>query len=122
MEALWQKATGRLRETLGQVGYETWIGPLNFVGVQGKTAVLEAPNKFFRDWVNERYIDVLRQSLSAEAGDTLEVNLTFGHRNGNGLAKEIAAASRPAAPARPPASGSLPGERRPQLNPRYTLA
>jgi chromosomal replication initiator protein len=122
MEALWQKATGRLRETLGQVGYETWIGPLNFVGLQGKTAVLEAPNKFFRDWVNERYLEVLRQSLSAEAGDTLEVNLTFGHRSGNGLAKEVTAPSRPAAIARPPVNESHTRERRQQLNPRYTLA
>jgi chromosomal replication initiator protein len=122
MEALWQKTTGRLRETLGQVGYETWIGPLNFVGLQGKTATLEAPNKFFRDWVNERYLEVLRQSLSAEAGDTLDVNLTFGHRNGNGLAKEAPAPSRPPASARPPVNESKTRERRPQLNPRYTLA
>ncbi len=91
-------------------------------GLQGKTAVLEAPNKFFRDWVNERYIEVLRQSLSAEAGDTLDVNLTFGHRNGNGQAKEVAAPSRPAAIARPPVNESQTRERRPQLNPRYTLA
>ncbi|HTY56599.1 MAG TPA: chromosomal replication initiator protein DnaA [Candidatus Binataceae bacterium] len=129
MEALWQKASGRLRETLGQVGYETWIGPLNFLGLQGKTAVLEAPNKFFRDWVHERYIDVLRNSLSAEAGDTLEVNLTFNHRNGNGngnghgngLSKQLPAPSRPA-PIRSTASESQIKERRQQLNPRYTLA
>ena len=131
MDALWQKATGRLRETLGQVGYETWIGPLNFVGLQGKTAVLEAPNKFFRDWVNERYIDVLRQSLSAEAGDTLEVNLTFNHRNGNGHSHGnghgngngvIKDAPARATGARVSSNESQIKERRQQLNPRYTLA
>ena len=35
MEGLWQKAADRMRETLGQVGYETWIGPLNFLGMEG---------------------------------------------------------------------------------------
>jgi len=125
METLWQKTTDRLRERLGQVGYETWIGPLNFVGVQGRTATLEAPNKFFRDWVYERYLDVLRQSLSAEAGDALEVNLT--HRNG--LPKDIARSSRDgiAPPSRdgiaprPPANELQPRERRSQLNSRYTF-
>ena len=53
---------------LGQVGFETWIGPLNFLGVQGRTATIEAPNRFFRDWVNDRYLELLRQSLSAEVG------------------------------------------------------
>jgi len=127
MEALWQKATGRLRETLGQVGFETWIGPLNFIGLQGKTAVLEAPNKFFRDWVNERYIDVLRQSLSAEAGDTLEVNLTFNHRNGNGHSNGNGNSAVKDAPPRTAAvrvssNESQIKERRQQLNPRYTLS
>ena len=50
MEGLWQRAADRIRDSLGQVGYETWIGPLNFVGMQGRTATIEAPNRFFRDW------------------------------------------------------------------------
>ena len=59
MEGLWQRAADRIRDSLGQVGYETWIGPLNFVGMQGRTATIEAPNRFFRDWVNDRYLELL---------------------------------------------------------------
>ena len=54
MNGLWQRAADRLRDELGQVGFETWIGPLNFVGVQGRTVTVEAPNRFFRDWVKDR--------------------------------------------------------------------
>ncbi len=128
MEELWEKASVRLRETLGQIGYETWISPLSFIGLRGKTAVLEAPNKFFRDWVNERYADTLRQSLSAEAGDTLDINLTYrngngnGHGNGNGRAKEPVAPARASTSVRPPVNESPSRERRPQLNARYTWA
>ncbi len=126
MEMLWQKAGDHLRHKLGQVCYETWIGPLNFKGVAGKTATLEAPNKFFRDWVTERYLDHLRQALSAESGDTLEVNLTFangnGHGNGNGRHKEVAEPSRPTAPPRQPVNEPQMRERRPLFNPRYTFA
>ena len=35
MEGLWQRAADRIRDSLGQVGYETWIGPLNFLGDAG---------------------------------------------------------------------------------------
>src|SRR5260370_30376172 len=77
MEALWQKASDRLKDRLGQVGFETWISPLHFLGIHSKTATLQAPNKFFRDWVNERYAELLRQSLSAEAGENLDVMLIF---------------------------------------------
>jgi len=83
MNGLWQRAADRLRDELGQVGYETWIQPLNFVGMQGRTATIEAPNRFFRDWINQRYAAMLRQSLSSEAGEPVEVRLTLG-KNGNG--------------------------------------
>jgi hypothetical protein len=43
MNAVWQKAGDRIRDALGQAGYETWIGPPTFVGLQDKTATIEAP-------------------------------------------------------------------------------
>ncbi len=126
MEIIWQKAGDHLREKLGQVCYETWIGPLNFKGVAGKTAMLEAPNKFFRDWVNERYLDHVRQALCAESGDTLEVNLTFangnGNGNGNGRHKEAAESLRTPPPSRQPVNEPSATRTAPQFNPRYTFA
>src|ERR1700685_1425683 len=88
-----------MRDELGQVGFETWIGPLNFVAHQGSTVTVEAPNRFFRDWINDRYMSLMRSALSAEAGGEIEVRLTLGenaaiappqhrpsnvHANGNG--------------------------------------
>ena len=78
MNGLWQRAGDRMRDELGQVGYETWIGPLNFVAHQGSTVTVEAPNRFFRDWINDRYLSLMRSALSAEAGGEIEVRLTLG--------------------------------------------
>ncbi|HVA79909.1 MAG TPA: chromosomal replication initiator protein DnaA [Candidatus Binataceae bacterium] len=126
MNGLWRKANDRLREELGQVGFETWIGPLSFVGIQGRTVTIEAPNRFFRDWVNERYLPMLRKSLSDEAGEAVEVKLTLGESpvpsepprgNGNGTNGKVHHAERPAT-----GRESARAERHPQLNPRYTFA
>src|ERR1700691_2298941 len=99
MNGLWQRAGDRMRDELGQVGFETWVGPLNFVAHQGSTVTVEAPNRFFRDWINDRYLSMMRSALSAEAGGEIEVRLTLGenaavvapqqrpahgHANGNG--------------------------------------
>ena len=132
MNGLWERAADRMRDQLGQVGFETWIGPLNFVGVDGKTATIQAPNRFFKDWVNERYLGLLKQSLSAEAGEPVEIKLTLGENgavivknghtnghgngNGNGNGRHSALApmsSRAEAPSR---------DRHPHLNGRYTFA
>ena len=34
VNGVWQKTTDRMRESLGQVGYETWITPLHFIDLQ----------------------------------------------------------------------------------------
>src|ERR1700682_2817748 len=77
MNGMWQKAADRIRETLGQVSFETWIGPLSFVAMDSGTATIEAPNRFFRDWVSDRYLDLLRHSLSAEVAAPVEMKLTY---------------------------------------------
>ena len=134
-----------MRDELGQVGYETWIGPLNFVAQQGSTITIEAPNRFFRDWINERYLGLLRQAVSAEAGEEIEIRLTLGdggvaslqqpHRNGNGHANgktngvhvnghsngAHANGAGKSAPSGSPAIDAR-GDRHPQFNPRYTFA
>ena len=95
MNGVWQKTADRMRDTLGPVSYETWIGPLNFVAMNNGTATIEAPNRFFRDWVSDRYLDLLRHSLSAEVGEPVDIKLTFG--------KDVGA------PANGPANGNSGG-------------
>src|ERR1700758_4547144 len=98
MEGLWQRTADRIRDSLGQVGFETWIGPLNFLGMQGRIVTIEAPNRFFRDWVNDRYLELLRQSLSAEVGQTVDVKLTLGLAGSGSLHAPPQRAIAPIAP------------------------
>ncbi len=130
MNGLWERAADRMRDQLGQVGFETWIRPLNFIGVDGRTATIEAPNRFFKDWVNERYMPLLRQSLTAEIGEAVEVKLTLGengalvlksgngnsHLNGNGNGRH------PSSSTMSSRTETQQRDRHPQLNPRYTFA
>ena len=123
MNGLWQRAAERMRSELGQVGYETWIGPLNFVGQQGSTVTIQAPNRFFRDWINDRYAGMLRQALSAEAGSQVDIRLTLGDATGSSpQPRNSNGKSAPAAPAQYSNGDAIRPDRRPPLNPRYTFA
>ena len=91
MDGVWQKAADRIRASLGQVSYETWISPLNFIDLHGRTATIQAPNRFFRDWVKDRYLELMQQVLSTVVGEAVEINLTVredaggdNSTNGNG--------------------------------------
>ncbi len=132
---MWQKAADRMRDTLGQVSYETWIGPLSFVAMNNGTATIEAPNRFFRDWVSDRYLDLLRHSLSAEVGEPIDIKLTFGkelsapangHANANGTAGNASSSYAQKGRSANAATGAVAGcadnarrELHPGLAPRY---
>ena len=132
MNGVWQKASDRMRESLGQIGYETWITPLNFIDLHGHTAIIEAPNLFFRDWVKDRYLELMQQVLSIEAGESVEISLTVGedgHRskssNGNGGCNSNGHPFK-ALPKRTISANSHANQAErslhPELNPRFTFA
>src|SRR5260370_2301236 len=124
MNGVWQKAADRMRESLGQVGYETWICPLNFLGLQDKTATIEVPNRFFRDYMTDKYLELLRQSLSAEVGEPVDIKLTLvkgENGSGNGHGGSNGNGGRPPSP---PAATPFPVAAAPkprhQLHPHLT--
>jgi chromosomal replication initiator protein len=128
MNGVWQRVAERIRESLGQVGYETWMGPLNFIGLEDRMATIEAPNRFFRDWVTDRYLDLMQQVLSAELGEPIEVKLILaketrakanGASNGNGNTHH---SGHDVLAANADSSGTVQRNAvHPQLNPRYTF-
>jgi chromosomal replication initiator protein len=134
MNGVWQKAADRMRDSLGQVGYETWICPLNFLGLQDKTATIEVPNRFFRDYMTDKYLELLRQSLSAEVGEPVDIKLTLGkgengnvNGNGNGHGGSNGNGGKPAyaraATPLPVTTAEKPRyELHPNLNARNTFA
>lgn len=117
MDGMWQRITERLRERLGAVVFETWIDPLVFVGIQDGTLQLQAPNKFFRDWVCDRHLDEIHRTINAESERALNVSVVVG-QNGQPPPARTPARPAAAAPSPPPALAS----RRSQLNPRLTFA
>lgn len=51
----WQQAKDYLKERLGEAIFETWIVPLQVKPKDEHTIILEAPDIFFRDWVDKHY-------------------------------------------------------------------
>src|SRR5712671_2680499 len=132
VDGVWQKAADGIRESLGQLGYETWIRPLNFIDLRCRTAIVEAPNLFFRDWVRDRYLQLMQQVLSTEVGESVEISLTVREDGSRGKTSN-ASDSRNSndQPFKAVAKGTVSASSRanqaersplhPELNPRFTF-
>jgi chromosomal replication initiator protein len=65
----WQAARERLRGAVGEAEFQRWLKPLR-AGETGDGRVsLEAPSKFFRDWIARNYLEQIRRSF-CEKGET----------------------------------------------------
>lgn len=106
---LWTEALRHIEGHFNKPTLESFLKIMRPVSLQGDTFVLAVPNRFAKDWVEQRLLGTVRNALSAAGGRALNVQII------------VAEPSRTAPPA-PPASVAL--VRHPdglQLSPKYTF-
>jgi len=64
----WQSCIDKLKDELPLQQFNTWIRPLR-VETDQQSVTLIAPNRFVKDWVEEKYRDRIEQLLKTENGD-----------------------------------------------------
>ena len=108
--ALWRETRQRLRASLGQKDFETWLDPVK-LRLDDNRAVLQVPNRFFASWIRERYWHAVSQALSQSAGADLELGLEINQ------AEEVDKSVAAVPPLRPVVQFNEP----PVLNPLYAF-
>jgi chromosomal replication initiator protein len=73
MSELWVRTLADIKDQVGRQNFETWITPIRFLGRNKNEVVLEVPNKFFRDWLIEHYVQRLERVLSVAAKQEISV-------------------------------------------------
>ncbi|MCK4912295.1 MAG: chromosomal replication initiator protein DnaA [Candidatus Omnitrophica bacterium] len=62
-EQIWQSCKEKLKTILGDTSFDTWIAPLNLKKITHSSLILEAPDSFFKNWVESRHLPQIKQSL-----------------------------------------------------------
>jgi len=75
VETLWDKTTKIIQEKLSKQNFDTWIQPIRIIAMEDQCVKLSVPNKFFKDWLLENYLAVIKNSLSNVVG--IEVDIDF---------------------------------------------
>jgi len=110
---LWTEALRHIEGQLNKPTMESFLKIMRPVGLQGDTFVLAVPNRFAKEWVEQRLLTVVRTALSTATGRALNVQITVVE-NPRDVPR--------AAPQAPPAA--VPFLRHPDglhLSPKYTF-
>lgn len=72
---IWQKALKIMEQQVSKPSFETWLKSTRPVQFNNNTMVIEVPNNFAKDWLESRYYDLIKETVSEVVNH--EVVLSF---------------------------------------------
>ncbi|MBT7999576.1 chromosomal replication initiator protein DnaA, partial [Planktomarina temperata] len=74
----WDIAADRLRKSLGNNNYKSWIEPLQFVGESAGTAEFFVPTSFFGNYVRQHFEDQILYQMRESGFEVTRVTFSVG--------------------------------------------
>jgi chromosomal replication initiator protein len=74
----WGRILDRLKESLSDQVYETWLRPLRFVTREGSLLLVATPHQFFKQWIDENYFPQIEEAARKELGTDTSVEIVVG--------------------------------------------
>jgi|UniRef100_A0A7C3UQ40 chromosomal replication initiator protein len=110
---LWEKAVEFIKARISEDAYNTWFAPISPKEIFEGKAILEVPNLFFAEWLEEYYSPLIKEAFKFIGFNDLEINYKPKDDGISLLEKNTLPF---------PVKESSPTTRRTdQLNPRYTF-
>ena len=74
MDLLWEKCLNIIKEKVSQQNFDTWVRPIRMAALQDNCITLSVPNRFFKDWLEENYHALIKDSLTALVGTVVQLS------------------------------------------------
>ncbi len=65
---VWNNCLHIIRDIIRPQSYRTWFEPISAVRLNGSVLTIEVPSNFFREYIEEHYIDLISKALKRELG------------------------------------------------------
>jgi chromosomal replication initiator protein len=79
IDEIWGRCSLALRESVSDAVWQMWLSKVTAVELSGDNLVLGVPNSVVRARVNDRFLGLIRDAVTVEAGRPLEVGLMLVH-------------------------------------------
>lgn len=76
MLPIWNETVTNLEKVIPPQNYTNWIQPIQYSHNEGSTVFLNVPTQFFREWLEDNYVDLINSALSITAERNLSVSFS----------------------------------------------
>lgn len=74
---VWDKTKDLIKEKVNPQTFETWFKPTKGINISGEALVLEVPNSFFKDWLLEHHLELIRSTVKNISGLDLALDFSY---------------------------------------------
>ena len=72
---IWKKAQPLIKAKVGESSFETWLASLNVAPKDPQTLLIETPDEFFKNWINDHYIQIIENEINSLSSVKIAVEL-----------------------------------------------
>lgn len=67
-QVVWEKCLYAIKTALPAQSFKTWFEPIKPMRLENDVLTIQVPNKFFYEWIEEHYLEVLKKCIKHELG------------------------------------------------------
>jgi len=95
MNNIWEKAVSSLKSEVNDQVFTAWFLPIQQASADAESITLEVPNKFFENWIRDRYISLIKTAIQQVAGKSLSITFKIAELSADALSNDHIMSSGP---------------------------
>ena len=80
LDELWGESLSRIEDRVGNNVLDLWFKPVKLSQLKEQQITLEIPNKFFKDWIEDNYPDMVAETLGSILGYPISVRYRIAEK------------------------------------------
>ena len=84
LELVWENISDTVRSSITEQTYATWFEPIRPVSITDFEITIEVPSKFYYEWIDSHYKNVILGAIKKETGNDVQLNFKIAEKN-NGV-------------------------------------
>ncbi|MDA8432805.1 MAG: chromosomal replication initiator protein DnaA [Nitrospiraceae bacterium] len=89
IEDIWNKSLSKIEGKVGGSIFDLWFKPIKLSNLKEQTATLEIPNRFFKEWIEDSYPNLLKESIETIVGYPVTLRYKIEEKQQNPQRKMI---------------------------------
>lgn len=121
MRTVWNQTATNLEKVISPQNYINWIQPIQYSHTIDTSVIVSVPTQFFKEWLEDNYLDLINSALSITAEKNLSIEVTVKEDELAFLPIENLVCEPTAQPPSTDGKAIQPEREGAPLNPRYTF-